>query len=179
MLSFLHCIRSDFYKFRHTSMLLIHLLLPLGVAAAFLAYFTISPWRPDAKISGYFEMIGVSFPLIIGLVCSKSIEQEGQAGSFQNMLCGTKSRTAVFLSKLIVMLLLGACSIVLAIGTFAVGFKVAPPVNLRESYRSADCGKHFSLYPASFCQPAIWQRRIHWIGHRGKPAFGFGVDRTG
>ena len=127
MLSFLHCIRSDFYKFRHTSMLLIHLFLPLGTAAAFLAYYTVSPWKPDAKISGYFELIGVSFPLIIGLVCSKAIEQEGQAGSFQNMLCGTKSRVAVWLSKLIVMLLLGGCSIALAIVTFAVGFKNAPP----------------------------------------------------
>lgn len=126
MLSLLHCIRSDLYKFRHTSMILIHLILPLGAAAAFLAYFAISPWKPGSKVSGYFEMIGVSFPLVIGLVCSKTIEQEGQAGSFQNMLCGTKSRTVVFLSKLIVMLLLGACSIALAIGVFAAGFRVAP-----------------------------------------------------
>lgn len=124
---FLRCIRSDFYKFRHTSMLLIHLLLPLGAAAAFLAYYTVSPWKPDAKISGYFEMLGVSFPLVIGLVCSKAIEQEGQAGGFQNMLCGMKSRAAVWLSKLIVMFLLGVCSITLATATFAVGFKVALP----------------------------------------------------
>lgn len=124
---FLRCIRSDFYKFRHTSMFLIHLLLPLGAAAVFLAYYTVSPWKPDAKISGYFEMLGVSFPLVIGLVCSKAIEQEGQAGGFQNMLCGTKSRAAVWLSKLTVMLLLGVCSIALAAGTFAVGFKVALP----------------------------------------------------
>lgn len=107
-------------------MLLIHILLPLGAAAAFLAYYTVSPWKPDAKISGYFEVIGVSFPLIIGLVCSKAIEQEGQAGSFQNMLCGIKSRAAIYLSKLIVMILMWAFSIVLAIGVFAVGFKTAP-----------------------------------------------------
>lgn len=42
-------------------MLLIHLLLPLGAAVAFLAYYTVSPWKPDAKISGYFEMLGFSF----------------------------------------------------------------------------------------------------------------------
>lgn len=121
------CICSDFYKFRHTSMLLIHLLLPLGAAAAFLFYYAVSPWKPDVKISAFFELIGISFPLVISLVCSKAIEQEGQAGSFQNMLCGTKSRSAVWLSKLIVMLLSGSCSVVLAIGTFGAGFKVAPP----------------------------------------------------
>lgn len=40
---------------------LIHLLLPLGAAVAFLTYYTVSPWKPDAKISGYFEMLGFSF----------------------------------------------------------------------------------------------------------------------
>lgn len=108
-------------------MFLIHLLLPLGAAAIFLAYYTVSPWKPNVKISAFFEAIGIAFPLVIGLVCSKAVEQEGQAGSFQNMLCGIKSRSAAWLSKLIVMLLSGACSIVLAIGAFAAGFKVAPP----------------------------------------------------
>lgn len=126
MLSFLRCIRSDFYKFRHTSMFLIHLLLPLGAAAVFLAYYTVSPWKPGTKISAYFELIGASFPLVIGLVCSKAIEQEGQAGGFQNMLCGAKSRAAVWLSKLAVMFLLGIGSVALAVGVFAAGFKTAP-----------------------------------------------------
>lgn len=113
-------------------MFLIHLLLPLGAAAVFLAYYTVSPWKPDAKISGYFEAIGASFPLVIGLVCSKANEQEGQAGSFQNMLCGTRSRVTVLLSKLIVMFLLGACSIALATGAFAAGFKTALPSTYRK-----------------------------------------------
>lgn len=107
-------------------MLWIHILIPLVTAALFLAYYSVSPWKPDSKISGYFELIGVAFPLIIGLVCSKAIEQEGQAGSFQAMLCGIKSRAATYSSKLIVMLLMGVFSIALAIGIFAVGFKTAP-----------------------------------------------------
>lgn len=126
MTSLIRCMRSDFHKFRHNFMLLIHLLIPLGTAAAFLAYYSISPWKPTLKISGYLEMIGFAFPLIIGLVCSKAIEQEGQAGSFQTMLCGIKSRTITYSSKLIVMLLMGILSIALAIGMFAVGFKTAP-----------------------------------------------------
>jgi ABC-2 type transport system permease protein len=107
-------------------MLWIHILIPLVTAALFLVYYSVSPWKPDLKISGYFELIGASFPLVIGLVCSKAIEQEGQAGSFQTMLCGIKSRTLAYSSKLIVMLLMGILSIALAIGIFAVGFKTAP-----------------------------------------------------
>lgn len=108
-------------------MFLIHLLLPLGIAVAFLAYYTVSPWKPDNKISAYFELIGISFPLVISLVCSKAIEQEGQAGSFQNLLCGVKSRAVIWFSKLTVLFLLGICSIVLAIAVFAVRFQYAPP----------------------------------------------------
>lgn len=126
MSALLRCIRSDCHKFKRTSMLWIHILIPLATAALFLAYYSVSPWKTDSKISGYFELIGVAFPLMIGLVCSKAIEQEGQAGSFQTMLCGIKSRAAAYSSKLIVLLLMGALSIALAIGIFAVGFKTAP-----------------------------------------------------
>lgn len=126
MSTLLRCIRSDFHKFRHTFMLGIHILIPLAAAALFLAYYSVSPWQMDSKLSGYFEVIGVAFPLIIGLICSKAIEQEGQAGSFQTMLCGIKSRAAVYLSKLIVLLLLGSLSIALAIVVFAIGFQTAP-----------------------------------------------------
>ena len=106
-------------------MLWIHVLIPLMTVVLFLVYYSVAPWKQDSKISGYFEFIGISFPLIISLVCSKAIEQEGQAGGFQNMLC-VVSRAAVWLSKWIVMLLLGILSIALAIGIFAVGFKTAP-----------------------------------------------------
>ncbi|HEX3016922.1 MAG TPA: lantibiotic immunity ABC transporter MutG family permease subunit [Caproicibacter sp.] len=126
MTTFFRCIGSDIQKFKHTSMLWIHLLLPVGIAALFLGYYTVSPWKTDAKISAYLEAVGTAFPLIISLVCSKSIDQEGQAGSFQVMLCGTQSRTVSYFSKLVVMTLLGAFSIILAVSVFAAGFQAAP-----------------------------------------------------
>lgn len=126
MLTFIRCIRSDFYKFRHTSMLWIHALIPLTAAILFIAYYSMSSWKAEAKISGYFEVIGVAFPLIIGLITGKAAEQEGQAGSFQTMLCGVKSRGAAYASKLVVLLLLGTLSIIIAIGVFAVGFQTIP-----------------------------------------------------
>lgn len=128
MPTLIRCIRSDFQKFRHTSMLWIHILIPLAAAALFIAYYSVSSWKTEAKISGYLEVIGISFPLMIGLISSKAIEQEVQAGSFQTMLCGIKSRTAVYSSKLIVMLTLGILSVAIAIGVFAVGFKTAPEI---------------------------------------------------
>lgn len=128
MTSIIKCFRSDCYKFKHTSMLWIHVLIPLATAALFLGYYSMSSWKADSKISGFLETLSISFPLIIGLICGKTIEQEGQAGSFQAMLCGTKSRITAYASKLVLLLLLGTFSIALAVGVFALGFKTAPPM---------------------------------------------------
>lgn len=124
----IRCIRSDCQKLRRTFILWIHILVPVMTAVLFLAYYSVSAWKPETKLSGFLELIAVAFPLIIGLICGKAIEQEGQAGSFQTMLCGIKSRTVAYTSKLVLLLLLGTFSIALAVGAFALGFKTAPPM---------------------------------------------------
>lgn len=126
MRTLIRCIRSDIHKFRHTPMLWIHILIPLSAALLFAAYYSISSWEISAKISGYLEVIGVAFPLMIGLITGMAAEQEEQAGNFQTMLCGVRSRAAAYTSKLLLLLLLGTLSIVIALGTFAVGFQAAP-----------------------------------------------------
>ncbi|MEA4919960.1 MAG: lantibiotic immunity ABC transporter MutG family permease subunit [Clostridiaceae bacterium] len=128
MPTLIRCIRSDFHKFRHTSMMWIHVLLSLAAAVLFISYYSVSPWNAETKISGYFEVIGVVFPLMIGLVSGKSAEQERQSGNFQTMLCGAKSRTAAYASKLIVLLSLGMIAIAIATGVFAAGFQTAPEI---------------------------------------------------
>lgn len=126
MLTLICCIRADFQKLKHTSMLWIHIMIPLFTAVLFIAYYSISPWKIDAKISGYLEVIGITFPLMIGFISGKTAEQESQAGNFQAMLCGAKSRIAVYISKLAVMLMLNILSVAIVIGIFALGFKSAP-----------------------------------------------------
>ncbi|WP_100486408.1 lantibiotic immunity ABC transporter MutG family permease subunit [Sporolactobacillus pectinivorans] len=128
MQTFIRCIQSDYYKFRHTFMLWIHILIPLVVSALFLSYYSVSTWKPESKISGFLEAISISFPLVIGLICSKAADQESQAGNFQTTLCGIKSRSCMYLSKLVTLLLLSAFSVLLTIGVFAFGFKTVPYV---------------------------------------------------
>lgn len=122
------CICSDFQKFRHTSMLWIHILIPLAAAVLFISYYSGSPWNAEAKISGYFEVIGAAFPLMIGLIIGKGVEQERQSGNFQTMLCGVKSRSVAYTSKLFVLLLPGMIAIAIAIGVFAAGFQTVPEI---------------------------------------------------
>ena len=126
MIALLRCIKSDFYKLRHTSIPWIHLLIPLAGAFMFLAYYRLSSWDTVKKISGYLEVLAIAFPLLIGIISGIVIEQEEQAGNFQTLLCSTKSKCTTYLSKLIILLLLGSFSITLAVGVFALGFHVLP-----------------------------------------------------
>ncbi|MBU3092182.1 lantibiotic immunity ABC transporter MutG family permease subunit [Clostridium sp. CF011] len=128
MIALLRCIKSDFYKLRHTSIPWIHLLIPLAGAIMFLAYYRLSSFDAVKKISGYLETLAIAFPLLIGIISGIVIEQEEQAGNFQTLLCSTKSKCTTYLSKLIVLLLLGSFSIILAVGTFALGFQTMPNI---------------------------------------------------
>lgn len=124
MLSLYRRIKSDFYKLRHTSLLWIHILIPLIGTIAFLSYYSISPWNSTTKISGYFEALAIAFPMLVGLVCSMVISQEEQAGYFQEILLNTGWRGTAFLSKLIILISGAILSTAVASTVFGVGFQL-------------------------------------------------------
>ncbi|MBU3074996.1 lantibiotic immunity ABC transporter MutG family permease subunit [Clostridium estertheticum] len=126
MIALIRCIKSDFYKLRHTSIPWIHLLIPLAGALIFLLYYHTTSKNSITDIEGYLEVLAIAFPLLIGLISGIVIEKEEQAGGFQVMLCTSKSKCTMYLSKLILLLLLGTFSIALAVGVFALGFHVLP-----------------------------------------------------
>jgi len=121
-MSLLSCIKSDFYKLKHTKIGLIHILVPLLTAGAFLAYYEASPWSDWNKVSTYLEFLGFAFPFIIGLMSAKIVEQEKEAGNFFQMLCSTKTRVYTYVSKLVILFTLEVLSISLAIMPFAFRF---------------------------------------------------------
>ena len=97
MVALLRCIKSDFYKLRHTSILWIHLFIPLAGSFIFLLYYHVTSRNTIMDISGYLEVLAISFPLLIGLISGIVIEQEEQAGNFQVMLCTAKSKCTTYL----------------------------------------------------------------------------------
>lgn len=90
MIALLRCIKSDFYRLRHTSILWIHLLIPLAGALIFLLYYHMTSKSSIMDIGGYLEVIGIVFPLLIGLISGMVIEQEEQTGNFQVLLATSK-----------------------------------------------------------------------------------------
>lgn len=119
--TFFHYLIADFYKTKHLPILRAHLLIPVGVPVLFLIYYTYSPWSNDTRITAYFQVLGMGMPLLAGLFCAMLAEQESLAGGFQNML-SVQKRHAVFLSKLLVLLLSGMLALLLASVLFGTGY---------------------------------------------------------
>jgi len=71
----------------------------------------------------YMELIAFVLPLIVSIICGLMVLQEKQAGSFQVIL-GAQSRGASYGSKLLLLVLMAACSIFLSILAFVWGMKV-------------------------------------------------------
>lgn len=119
----LRCMKSDFYKLRHTWTLWMHLLAPFMGAAVFLAYYAVSGWSASTKVSCYFEAVAIAFPLTVGLICSMVVSQEEQAGNFQELTARTKWKGTAFLSKLLMLVLGALFSIVVAFAVFGMGLQ--------------------------------------------------------
>ncbi|MEY8001121.1 lantibiotic immunity ABC transporter MutG family permease subunit [Clostridium sp. Mt-5] len=129
MVQFFRFVRADFQKIRRSSLLWIHILVPLFIAAAFIVYYSNSTVNTFSKISGYFGVLSIEFPLIIGIVTSNALEQEADAGNFQQLLMA-RYKTAEFLSKIAMLFLLELFSLFIAAGVFAAGMEFSNNDNL-------------------------------------------------
>ena len=117
-------IKTDIYKIIHSPLLLIHLVIPILGAAIFLAYYMISPWSEVEKVMAYLQVLAMAFPFLISLITVMVAEQEQRAGSFQMLLSSPCSRFIPHFSKLIVLLILGLFSSVIAVVGFGFIFRL-------------------------------------------------------
>lgn len=121
MRMFFNYIRADFIKTKRLSICIAHTAVPIGIATVFLAYYAYAPWDGYTKVVTYYYVLGAGFPLLIGLFCAMSAEQELLAGTFQNMLSVSK-RPFAFFSKLLMLILLGSGAVLLASVMFGAGY---------------------------------------------------------
>ncbi len=121
MYSLLRNLKADYLKTKHTPMRVAHLTIPCVMAAVFLAYYAATPWNAFSKVQAYFQMMGLGYPFLIGTFCAIVGEQESHAGAYQMMLAVT-DRKSVFASKLLLLILSGVCSVVLASVLFGTGY---------------------------------------------------------
>ncbi|EON72946.1 lantibiotic immunity ABC transporter MutG family permease subunit [Lysinibacillus sphaericus] len=119
---FFRLLRAEFLKTKRTPFFVMHLLVPIIISGLFLAYYSYSPWDFDGKVAAYYQGLACGFPIIIGLVCAMSSEQEAAAGHFQLMFTATSIKILAFVSKLLHLLLFSFGAILFAILVFSFGF---------------------------------------------------------
>lgn len=114
-------LKADFLKLRHTPLLVAHVLIPLLTAAVFIGYYASAPWPSAVKAEAYCQMLGLSLPFLSGVFCTMISEQEQSAGAYQALLTAPQKWRA-FLSKLLLLLLLGQAALLLATLAFGAAF---------------------------------------------------------
>lgn len=121
MVSFVRYIASDLRKTKRLGFRAAHILIPICTAMLFLLYYRYSAWDSMTKVSGYFQILSMGFPFLIGLFCALLAEQEFSAGAFFHMLFAPQRYRAV-LSKLSLLILCGGLSVFSASFLFAAGY---------------------------------------------------------
>ena len=119
-MSFLNTLKADLIKIKMQPIVWAHIIVPIAASLVFLAYFGFTNWDTGSQFCGFFELIGCCFPVLIGIFSANIAEQEQNAGAFQNML-SARSKTVSFLSKLVMILLMGLGSVMGASLLFGLG----------------------------------------------------------
>ena len=114
-------LNADLRKMKGTSVILAHLLIPIITSVIFLIYYSFSPWNENMKVIAFYQAIGAGLPVLIGIFTASVMEQEQNAGNFQNMLSLSKKGLA-FISKLLLLLMLCLGSVLLTTLIFGTGF---------------------------------------------------------
>lgn len=120
---FTRCLRADFYKMKRSSVIIAHIIIPIVVSAVFLAYYAISGWNETDKIIAFYETLGSAFPVLIGIFIASTMEQEQNAGAFQNLLT-LRSKTAALFSKVVTLLVFGLFALLFTAVIFGFGFNM-------------------------------------------------------
>jgi ABC-2 type transport system permease protein len=134
-------LNADCKKTKHTSLLLMHLVIPLIGAVAMVFYDSLSHSAYSVShVAGYLQLLAIAFPLLIGVICSLNIDQESQAGNFQVLFTSSNPKYLALLSKFIFLMLLGFGAALLAVYSYVAGISAT---------------LHKNLFPWSFYLTAI------------------------
>ena len=90
-------LNADLRKMKGTSVILAHLLIPIITSVIFLIYYFFSPWNENMKVIAFYQAIGAGLPVLIGIFTASVMEQEQNAGNFQNLLSLPDKPRSIFI----------------------------------------------------------------------------------
>ena len=122
MIEFKKLIKADLIKFKSTQIIWVHLYVPILGLIIFLSYYSYAPWDSFGEVSAYLQVLGIAFPMLIGIITSIIADQEYIAGGYHNILIASKIKYLSVISKFILCLLFGTLSTILAVVGFYIGY---------------------------------------------------------
>lgn len=118
-MTFPRALRSEFIRMHTSPLVAAHLACALAAGLACGAYFAFAPWNPAQGADAYAQFLGALMPLMAGIVCGLAFDAEREAGGMAN-LTGVPSRPTAVAAKITMLFLMGAATLALAIGLFAL-----------------------------------------------------------
>ncbi len=161
---------ADFLKMKGLPITFAHILIPIITSGLFLIYYPFSNWSENIKIVAFYEAVGAGFPVLIGIFTASVMEQEQNAGEFQNLLTSRK-KTVAFLSKAALLLIFSLFSILLTIVIFAFGFRQI------SGGSTVSIMTHMTAAILMWCSSIplyIWQMLLAFLFGKG-PSIGAGI----
>ena len=143
MRTWIRLLRAERYKMKHTILPVMHVGIPLTGSILLLLYYRATSLNGIEQVSGFIEIVGMGFPFLVSLICSRSMMLE-EGNHYQTFLGGSATRTTSLSVKCIVLQLLGFLAVILGIGSFALG----------ERYLLGNADFPVMVYPAAAL--ALW-----------------------
>lgn len=123
MLTFFRLMKADFMKMKRTPFYWIHIVMPIIGVTTFLVYYSFTSLNTVTKVNLYLDALVITFPVLIGIICSMVVQQEAVAGKFKEMIGTRYGKSKCLLGKILILLCTGFLSFTLAVGAFYIGFQ--------------------------------------------------------
>lgn len=137
-------LRSELQRLARSPLSAAHAACALAAGLACGAYFATAPWDARLGADAYVQFLGALMPLMAGISCGLSADEERRAGGLANLL-GAPSRRAAVLAKLCSLWLAAVATLAAAVALFgcvlaAAGRPPAPVVSLAASVLGMSLG---------------------------------------
>lgn len=143
-MTFSRALRSELQRLARSPLVAAHAACALAAGLACGAYFAVAPWDARLGADAYVQFLGALMPLMAGISCGLSADEERRAGGLANLL-GAPSRRAAVLAKLCSLWLAAVATLATAVALFgcvlaAAGRPPAPAVSLVASVLGVSLG---------------------------------------
>lgn len=170
---FFNSLLGEFKKRKRSLFLLLHVCLPFLLPTILVLYALLrnAPLSAEAYYSILFQLIGVSTPVIISILCGLVADAESEAGQFQNILGVAKSKSISFFSQITMLLLSYSAAIFLTISFYVCALRWI--VHVEDIHLSLFYGSGIIFIIAAIFQYLLYQFISYKHGIEISGIFGF------